>query len=247
MWRKSLPVVLACLFLALPLAAQATPGAVLVPRSDAVRLYHNPSTSSDVLQVLTRGHRLLEFRRRDGWIEVAVFRAVGLRGWLRSSEVVRERAIPDPPPPNPARQATLSEESPAYSFELFVAGTPALAFRASCRVVAGDTSEETLKFAGQVPHRATLAADAVSCTVTKTDSPGRLEVRLLRASRRLAAERTTAAFNWVRVRSDGPWGAAGSLRGSVGLVVSQPPEPPPGGRRVSLPPRRIPPPSPAPR
>ncbi len=58
----------------------------------------------------------------------------------------------------------------------------------------------------------------MSCTVQKWDAIGRLTVTLS-SDRDVVAHATTAAFfNWVRVRSDGPWGEARGLRGDQRIL-----------------------------
>lgn len=222
--RHALLLAAALLLGLVPLrSGEASPGSVLIPLADRVALRDAPSPAAPVLQVLEPGDRLLEFRRRDGWIEVAVFGAVGLRGWLRSSEVTLER--PAPPPAKPTPPEAPPRDDGVSAFTLDIGGTPAMAFRASCRLVAGDEEDERISFSGLAPDRAVAEAAAISCTVRKTDAFGRLEVALRVERQTVAAARTTAAYNWVRVRSAGPWGGAAGWRGSVGLVIPREPGP----------------------
>jgi hypothetical protein len=70
--------------------------------------------------------------------------------------------------------------------------------------------------------------------VRKQDAFGRLSVTLSGASGKIARAVTRAPFNWVRVRSDGPWGEAKADRGAGAVFlldrVSEN-EPPPAPRR----------------
>ena len=236
--RTLLPcLIVAALTLVAATAAQATPGAVLVTRAEGAPLRADAGPTATLLRRLERGQRLLEFRRRGVWVEVAVFGLVGVRGWLRSDDLVAEQASPATPAAPPPL-AGPAEEAAVASFVLDIAGTPALAFRASCRVVAAAGTQHTTEVAGLVPQRFAMEAEAVSCRVQKRDVSGRLRVSLSGGTTLLAAAETRAAFNWVRVRSDGPWGVAGGLRGSVGLVLPRTPEPPPQGPLIDSLPRR---------
>lgn len=233
-------LLLLLMFIALTLATgpagQATPGAVLVLREDGVALHVEGRPSAPVLLSLDRGQRLLEFRRKEGWVEVAVFGMVGVRGWLRSDAVVAEPWPSDPPP-------ALSERAPATAlrpFELDIAGTPTLAFRATCRVLAAEGEERTHRQAGLVPARVAGEAGAVSCRVRKADAAGRLRVTLHFGESPPVSAQTRAAFNWVRLRSDGPWGEAGGWRGTVGLFVPRAPDMPRPERSIDSLPRPLP-------
>lgn len=226
-------VILAGLALSVPQSVRATPGEVLVPRSDGIRLYEAPRSTAPVLQELDRRHRLLEFRRHDDWVKVAVFRRVGGRGWVRRADVVAERALQEPPPAKPAPRGNEStaDEDVSHRFVLDIDGTPAIEFRASCRVTARE-EEEKFEFAGLVPDQAVAEARAISCVVRKADASGRLRVTLLVKEVPVAAAETRAAFNCVRVRSDGPWGPAQAIRGSVALVLPKVTHPSRRGRTI---------------
>jgi hypothetical protein len=241
-----LSLILLGLILAAARPGQATPGEVLVPRLDHVPLRASDSAAAPRLLFLDRGQRLLEFRRQGEWVEVAVFGMVAVRGWVRSDSVMVEPALPDPPPARPASPESTAAEAGTRSFVLDISGTPALAFRAKCRVVDADGTAQTIERAGLSPERFAAEAAAISCRVRKADADGRLRVRLHAGRVPLAEAQTRAAFNWVRVRSDGPWGSAGGLRGSVGLVLREPSESPQRGKpipplsRKPLPPLRQP-------
>jgi hypothetical protein len=182
-----LSVILVGLALSVPQSGRATPGEVLVPRADGIRLYEAPRSTAQVLQELDRSHRLLEFRREGDWVKVAVFRMVGGRGWVRGADLVAERALQE---------------------------------------------EQKFEFAGLVPDQAVADARAISCVVRKADAPGRLRVTLLVKEVPVAAAETRAAFSWVRVRSDGPWGPAQAIRGSVALVLPEGIRPSRRGRTI---------------
>lgn len=212
-------------FAAFPSPSGATPGDVLVLRVDAVSLYEEPSREAALIRQLTVGQRLLEFRREGDWVEVGLFQAVAVRGWLPGVAVRRELATPYPPPRKSARQQAAKGDRTVHQFTLDVGGTPALAFRGTCWVIGPHGTEERLPFAGLVPYRATAGGAAISCLVRKTDAFGRLRVMLRVDSEEVAEAQTSAPYNSLRVRSDGPWGAAVAVRGSVGLLIPRHVEP----------------------
>lgn len=113
---------------------------------------------------------------------------------------------------------------PAASAEFLieVSGLPALEFRGQCRVVNDAGEAERGKFSGTVPASYVIEAAAVSCRIRKWDAFGRLKVKLLDDGEIVAKAETRAAFNWVRVRSAGPWGGAKGIRGVTALKFSVP-------------------------
>ena len=118
---------------------------------------------------------------------------------------------------------------PIPGFLLRLTGSPALLFRARCRLIGG-RGDRTVELEGTIPRSYRLEVDAVSCRVLKMDAFGRLRARLYQGDALIAAKLTSAPFNHVRVRSDGPWGAARSSRGATPLFTRPtppPPDPPP--------------------
>ncbi len=110
----------------------------------------------------------------------------------------------------------------AAEFRIEISGTPAVAFKAECQVVRASGAIDTKRFAGLIPRRYGVDAEAVACEVQKRDSFGRLSVRLLADGRLVAATETAAAYDYVRVRSAGPWGKARASRGNIGIPFSEP-------------------------
>lgn len=192
----------------------ATPGDILIVRAQEVNLREDPSRDSAVRLRLKAGQKLMEFERREGWVRVMVFGAVGMEGWVRRDRVApepRESRVPAPSPPRAG--PTILPETTA--FVASVSGSPALEFRSECHFV-DDHGRHTHKVRrGLSPAELTFDALAVSCTVQKFDSRGRLRVTLFRSQEIIASAETAAPFNWVRVRSDGPWGRAGGIRGDI--------------------------------
>jgi hypothetical protein len=231
--RRKVLILLAVwsLFLGAWAAAWATPGQILLVQDETARLRQRPDPQAQVVRDLAVGDKLIEFRREDGWVKVGVFGTLGVEGWLRAGAV--EKAVfstarePSTPPLTP----------PDLPLLLEVEGTPALEFKGRCTLIEADGRSHRLPFRGSVPRRFALEAEAASCKVEKTDAFGRLIVSLSLGSELLARQETRAAFNYVRVRSDGPWGEARGLRGRVGLLLTKPPPPRPGIRATRLPPR----------
>ena len=115
--------------------------------------------------------------------------------------------------------ATLTAAGPALANQLMldISGSPAMQYRGECRVQSAQGDIRTIEIRGFVPQRYAFEDPAVSCTVQKWDARGRLRVSLIRGNRVIARRETAAAYNWVRVRTDGPWGEARSLRGDQGI------------------------------
>lgn len=106
--------------------------------------------------------------------------------------------------------------SPAAGAEFLIEirGSPALQFRGDCVVVneAGDNGGA--KFRGLIPKSYVVDGAAVSCSIQKWDAFGRLKVKLFMDDELIARADTAAAFNWVTVRSAGPWGRPAAVRGA---------------------------------
>jgi hypothetical protein len=132
----------------------------------------------------------------------------------------------------------------AVDFLIAIDGTPAISFRGECTVIVEGTTE-SVEFRALVPKSYVVEGTAASCTVQKMDSFGRLDVRLMIAEEVIAQADTRASFNWVRVRSDGPWGPARGVRGTQRTILfgaPQQPEGPTVPRLVEPPPRLVTPP-----
>ena len=218
-------------FLGALAAAWATPGQILLVQDETARLRQRPDPQAQVVRDLAAGDKLIEFSRADGWVKVGVFGTLGLEGWLRAGAV--EKAVFS----TPREPSTPALTPPDRPLLLEVKGTPALEFKGRCTLIEADGGSHRLPLRGSVPRRFALEAEAASCTVEKTDAFGRLVVALSLGSELLARQETRAAFNYVQVRSDGPWGEARGLRGRVGLLVTKPAPPGPGIRASRLPPR----------
>jgi hypothetical protein len=115
--------------------------------------------------------------------------------------------------------ALRSAAARAEDFVLDISGSPALLVKVDCRVVDGGEAKR-LKFRAYVPARYLLQYGAVSCIVQKWDQRGRLRVSLLEGSDVIAFAETAAAYNYVTVRSAGPWGKAAGVRGAIPFPLS---------------------------
>jgi len=213
--------------------APATPGDILFVEADQASLRAAPEATAPVILRLEAGRRLIEFERRDAWIRVGVFGAVGKVGWIRLERAARREpesftlnlpeimrgpgaARPDPvaiPAPPPAA------ELPAV-FRLAVTGSPALRYSGRCSLIGADGKSRRRKIAGLVRTEIEFRATAILCRVHKQDSRGRLRATLRRAGVLIAEAETTTPFNHVYVRSAGPWGVAKGVRGAI--VIHRP-------------------------
>ena len=123
---------------------------------------------------------------------------------------VRAR-LPDPPPVEPEPKI----------LQLQISGTPGLDIRLTCDIV-GESGERKVERKIRVKTRSRLnfESSAISCRLKKLDAFGRLKAAILRDGRKLAEAETAAAYNYIDVRSSGPWGKARAVRGNVAIVRS---------------------------
>ena len=208
-------------------AALATPGDVLYVEARGAELRAAPEPAAPVVARLADGHKLIEFERRGAWLRVGVFGAIGLVGWVREDRIVgrpleqRGARLPEvirgPGAAVPDAPAPPRDTKGDVRFRLSVSGTPAMKFVGECDLVDAGGRSRRRDFAGLVPRRFDFTASAISCLVRKRDFRGRLRVALRRERALIARAETAAALNYVRVRSVGPWGAAGGWRGHVRL------------------------------
>jgi hypothetical protein len=227
LWWRALFCLAPVLAALVAVPALATPGDVHYVEARGAELRAAPEPGAPVVARLAGGHKLIEFERRGAWLRVGVFGAIGQVAWVRADRITRRpvepsgvrlpevirgpgAALPTAPAPPP------EPEGPAR-FRLSVSGSPALEFTGECDLVETGDRSRRQSFAGLVPARFYFAASAISCLVRKRDFRGRLRVALRRDRELIARAETAAAFNHVRVRSAGPWGAAAGWRGHVRL------------------------------
>ncbi len=214
MRSTNVPALVATAFCLLSSSPAWTSGREYRIAVETVEVRSAPALDASVVAQLKRGDKVVEFARRGDWLKIGVYRAVGKEGWIQSTAVT---AIPRPP--NLPQASALEETIP---FELNVGGSPARKFRGTCRLLNTEQVIEIVEFEGITPSRFNIEADAASCLVQKWDARGRLRVDLSRGNKLVAVAETAAAFNWVRVRSDGPWGNRGGRRGVVRAPIVTP-------------------------
>jgi hypothetical protein len=192
-------------------AAQASPGQILAVQRGDVVLRAAPRSDAEAVVTLTPDHRLIEFERRDGWVRVGVFQMVGAFGWLPADRLMPVvRKMPPEPEPEPAPPPPVP---PGSQFRLEIAGSPAVRYRGECTLVGKTGAHKKVALRGSIPERYRFVGGALSCVVQKWDQRGRLRAGLYRGGRLIAYQDTAAAFNYVRLRSAGPWGGARATRG----------------------------------
>ena len=180
----------------------------LVQGGDAV-LRAAPRSDAEAVVTLTPDHRLIEFERRDGWVRVGVFQMVGAFGWLPADRLMPVVRAP-PPEPKPI-PLPLVPSGPRFRLE--ISGSPAVRYRGECTLVGETGARKKVTLGGSIPDRYRFVGGALSCVVQKWDQRGRLRAGLYRGGRLIAYQDTAAAFNYVRLRSAGPWGGARATRG----------------------------------
>jgi len=212
------------LFLAPP--AQAASGSLWLVGEGGVELLSAPADGAPALTALSGGRRLMEFERDGPWLRVAVMGAVGLEGWVLAKDLEESlsRRDDDIPAPLPGAPAGDEDQGPERRdvgeshFRLAVEGSPALAFGVKCSLYGAGGAVRTLRYEGFVPKRYGFRGTAIACLVSKQDARGRLDARLSNQTGSLAKALTTAPYNYVRLRSAGPWGRAKGTRGAIPLV-----------------------------
>ena len=84
---KTLLILFVTLSTGLVLAAT---GDVLYVHGDVVNMRSGPSTDSEIVIQLNKGHKLLEFRRTGDWVEVGADRTGGKSGWIHSALIGKD-------------------------------------------------------------------------------------------------------------------------------------------------------------
>ena len=105
-------------------------------------------------------------------------------------------------------------EAAAAEFRLIIAGTPGLTLDGDCTVMTSQSAVEHERFKAQSPKTYIISGTALSCTLRKTDPFGRVMISLQQDGRLVAQAETAVAYDWVEVRSAGPWGRASGVRGN---------------------------------
>ena len=198
----------------------AIPGQIVYVQSKGAEVHAEPNRKARVIARLRRGHKVIEFERRSGWVRVGMFDTSGRDGWVHGPLLGPEPpgSRPAPPPPAPTAQAKEpakeKQKDPAvHTFVIDISGRRRLKIKGRCRVVNKSGTIESGTFRGSVPAQFHVIGTAANCTVWIKDRTGLLRVRLLVGNRVIAARQTRKAFSYIRVRSAGPWGKAGAFKG----------------------------------
>lgn len=93
------PLILALIILSSPVGALAASGDTLYVQAERVNLREGPSTTRAVVLQLVKGQALLEFGRKDRWVEVGVEGTGGKSGWIHASLVGLEQVARSSPMP----------------------------------------------------------------------------------------------------------------------------------------------------
>ncbi len=216
MHRLLISLFCACLGFWLPIGsgghlAHASPGQILTVQGGDTVLRAAPRSDAEAVVTLTPDHRLIEFERRDGWVRVGVFQLVGAFGWVPADRLMPVvRTMPPEPEPEPAPVPPVPSGA---QFRLKISGSPAVLYRGECTLVGRTGVRKKITLAGNIPDRRRFVGRALSCVVQKWDERGRLRVGLYQGGRLIAYNDTAAAYNYIRIRSTGPWGAARATRG----------------------------------
>jgi hypothetical protein len=188
-------------------------------QQDGTVLATAPGVGGKIVLRVNRGFPLVILGQEGEWLNVRSpqYAAPGETLWVPADRV-------GPAPEATSQPASVAAPEPAEpepTFWIYVDGTPALKFRAECRlVVTADPASRRHEVTDLVPAALGFDADAVSCTVRKLDNFGDLIVTLTNGQGIvIAALDTSALFGSVRVRSDGPWGVARARRGSSRVIV----------------------------
>lgn len=224
-FRPVLPALVLMLVLAMAAGAQD----ILIAAA-GTRLLAAPQSDAPVVAALGGGERLTVVDTEGDWSRVETWVRSGsgfidrLEGWLRTDQLPAAGAVetlvaPGPrrtPAADPAPDPPAERPAPAV---VTLSGTPALLFSGVCRVVGEDGRQHRRTFRGTVPKRYAFAGRILSCRFEKQDFRGRLRADL-RIDDELRAWATTLnPYNWVVVRSDGPWGEAAGIEGNKHVIV----------------------------
>jgi hypothetical protein len=179
-------------------------------QQDNTPIVSRPGVGGKVLIRVDTGFILTVLGRDGDWLEVTspVLKLPGDSLWVPADRVGSEA-----PGGVGTLTGTVTASAPLYRLE--VDGSPDLRMRARCRT---DEGQEERDRAGalrtiidDVPAVVEFSAP-VDCFVRMFGPPGEMTVALRRIDGEVVAAGTTfAGSDAVRVRSDGPWGSAGSF------------------------------------
>ena len=84
----------------------ATPGQIVYVQSKGAEVRAEPNRKAQVIAQLRRGHKVIEFERRSGWVRIGMFDTSGRDGWVHGPLLGPEPRSTGgaKPPPSLARQ-----------------------------------------------------------------------------------------------------------------------------------------------
>jgi hypothetical protein len=211
-------------------SAQATPGQVHEIAGETAELLEGPVEEALVVATLPRGARVMELKRQDDWVQVGVLELVGVKGWIRSTELVASAssapAEQEAVEQDPAEETDEASDLPVYL--LVVQPQAARRFRGQCNVGLDGIWAEPLRFSGSGLRSYRFRARFASCEIRSEGLEAhRFEVCLFRNGR-LISYHGGAAVSRLIVRSEGPWDDTGQSAGyyTSGRVTGRLTDPP---------------------
>lgn len=171
----------------------------------ATTAYSETSSRSAPVAQLEAGRAVEALERWASWVRVRFGPAPGDSGWVVIQKLGRA-------PPEGGDAASAAPESPGFLLRISADETRSL--RVVCDVIDARGGEVERAFQKQTPAAIRFAgARAVSCKIRdrlRSEVPG-LHAELQRGGRALLRAQTDAIYaRELRLRSEGPWGAAGA-------------------------------------
>jgi len=213
MWLALSALAICLLTISTGQLAVGASGETLYIQTDTAVVRATPSEGAEVLLSLSKGDKVLEFRRQGDWVKVSVFGLIGKEGWVREEYLSQKPPGTAPsgsteqtPEVDPAHQKKDEVVRPKLArFVLDIERPIGREIRAICKIVIGEKEKETER-KGRSPTRLGYSAQAISCVVRR--APGlpksNFDVSLSKEGKRIASFEGSAAS--VRLRSRGPWG-----------------------------------------
>jgi len=213
-------VLVVCLCaLSLGQIAVGASGETLYVQSDAAIVRANPSDESEAILTLSKGDKVLEFRRQGGWVKVSIFGRIGMEGWIPEKYLSQEQPGTAPsgsteqaPETKPAKQDTGEVARPKLArFVLEIDFPMVRKIRANCITVIGKEPKRINRYS-HPPTRLAYSAEAISCVVARAPGLSRVifDVSLWKDGQRIVEFEGSAAS--VRLRSRGPWGERSAVK-----------------------------------
>ena len=117
----------------------ATPGQIVYVQSKGAEVRAEPNRKAQVIAQLRRGHKVIEFERRSGWVRIGMFDTSGRDGWVHGPLLGLEPRSTGgtKPPPSLARQelAKPKAKGPAvFTFKRKCPGSPDTPYEVNVRM-----------------------------------------------------------------------------------------------------------------